>query len=455
MFEFAARILLAGGAVFFAGGSGWVSFPLALGAGVVIGALAVAAHALHARGFYDGAGAGLHAGLEGLAVALMLVDAGRAESLGFLVLLPYAWVAGRRKAPWAAGAFAGAFALVGAYAILKGSEPTVPLLLQAGGALGLGLLLALRAEEVPLAEAAPTEDLELRGRFRALREAYAVLERRTADDAHAATLARATTPDAMAQSLRDATGASGAALFAPVDDGWEAVGRAGAVPVELEETFRSGRALQEKGAVMLFAAGRPVGAAWLPEGSRDGLAGVADTLSSRLSDRLEAETERRRRRAAELRVTLIEGGDSPDEVARALGALVGADSVEFGMVGPFGATALGRFGPPCALPEALRHETGPGLDGWAAAGSPLVWVADARSDARLDGTDSLRARTAALALVPLGGGRAYAWAAWHVPGAGRPSALATMRAAEPVVVRWMDGVREELGSAGVRSLAAP
>ena len=377
-------------------------------------------------------------------MALLLVDSGRAESLGFLALLPYAWAAGRRRAPWAPGAFAGAFALVGAYAMLKGSEPTALLLLQAGGALGLGLLLAVKAEEAPVAEAAPVEDAELRGRFRALREAYTVLEARSSSDAHAAALARATTPDAMAQSLRDATSASGAALFAPFEDGWEAVGRAGTVPDEFEGTFRNGRALQEKGAVMLFAAGRPVGAAWLPETSRDGLARVADMLSSRLADRLEAETERRRRRAAELRVTLIEGGDSPDEVARALAALVGADSVEFGAVGPLGMVALGRFGPPCALPGALRHETGPGLDGWAAAGSPLVWVADARRDERLDATDSLRARTAALALLALGDGRAYAWAAWHTSGVGKPSALTTMRAAEPVAVRWIEGATRGL-----------
>lgn len=438
MLEFGARIVLAGGVVLIAGTTGLVGFPLALGVAAAIGLMALAAHALSAHGLYDGAGAGLHAGLEGLLVALLLVDAGRAEGFGFLALLPYAWAAGRRRAPWVAGAFAVAFALVAAHAMLERSEPSTALLVQAAGVLGLGLVLALRDDEVPIAEAAPSEDAELRGRFRALREAYTVLERRSSNDAHAAALARATTPDAMAQSLRDATSASGAALFAPVDDAWEAVGSAGAVPEELGGPFRNGRALQEKGAVVLFAAGRPVGAAWLPEEARDGLAGVADTLSSRLADRMEAETERRRRRAAELRVTLIEGGDSPDEVARALAALVGADSVEFGVVGPFGTAALGRFGPPCALPQALRHESGAGLDGWAAGGSPLVWIADARHDERLDGTDSLRARTAALALVSLGDGRAYAWAAWHATGAGRPSALTTMRAAEPVVVRWIE-----------------
>ena len=440
MFEFGARIVLAGGLVFLAGTTGLVGFSLAIGVAVGVGALAIAAHALEGKGLYDGAGAGLHAGLEALAIALLLMDAGRIESLGFVALLPYAWVAVRRRAPWGPGAGAVAFALVAAYAILKGSEPSPGLLLQAGGALALGGVLALRRDaDAPLAEAGPNAggEGELRARFRALREAYAVVEARGVRDGHCAAISRAATPDAMAQSLRDATDATGAALFAPVDDAWQAIGRAGSVPAALDAPFRSGRALQEQGATLLFASGRPVGAAWVPEASRDGLAAVSETLSTRLADRMEAEAERRRRRVAELRVDLIEGGDSPDAVARAVASLVGADSVEFGSLGPFGATALGSFGPPCALPSALRHATGPGLDGWAAAGAPMVWIADARKDERLDDRAALRARTATLALLSLADGRAYAWAAWHAGGVGRPTALGTMRAAETMATRWL------------------
>lgn len=444
MFEFGARIVLAGAIVLAAGSTGLVAFPLAIGAAVGIGLMALAAHALHAQGLYEGAGAALHASLEGLLVALMLVDAGRAESLGFLALMPYAWVAARHRAPWAPGAFAIAFALVAAHAVLRRSDPTPSLILQAVGALGLGLVLSIQGEEISVAEAPPSEDADLRGRFRALREAYSVLERRSTDDAHSAALARAATPDAMAQSLRDATGAGGVVLFAPMDDVWQAVGRAGTTPAGLDEPFRNGRALQDKGALLLFSAGRPVGAVWLPDEARDRLASVADTLATRLGDRLEAESERRKRRAAELRITLIESGDSPDAVARALAALIGADSVEFGVVGPFGGTPVGRYGAPCALPQALRHETGPGLTGWAASGAPLVWISDARGDERLDSAQALRARTAALALVPLAGGRAYVWAAWHTAGVGRPTALTTMRAAEPVVGRWLAGTRGPL-----------
>ena len=440
MIEFGARILLAGAVVVFAGATGLCGLPLALGVAVTVAALAFAAHALDERGLYDGAGAGLHAGLEALALALLLVSAGYAETLGFVVLVPYAWAAARRRAPWAAGAFAVAFALVGAYALLVGREPSPGLLLQAGGALTLGLLLAVHAapEPVALAEAGTDETAELRSRFRALRDAYEHLERRSSGDAAAAAIARATTPDAMAQSVRDATSATGAVLFAPLDEGWQPVGRAGTIPGELEATCRNARPLQEQGAVLLFAGGRTVGAVWVPEEARDGIAAVADTLSVRLADRMEAEAERRKRRMAELRATLLEGGDSPDAVARAVASLVGADCVEFGTLGPGGAVVLGHHGPPCALPEALRHGTGPGLAGWMAAGSPLVWIADARQDERLDGTEALRARAAALALLPLNDGRAYAWAAWHASGVGRPTALTTMRAAEPTVRRWLE-----------------
>ncbi len=449
MIELGARIFLAGAVVVFVGVTGLCGISLAIGVAVMVAALAFAAYALDERGLYDGAGAGLHAGLDALAIALLLVDAGRAESFGFLALAPYAWAAARRKAPWVAGAFAVAFALVGAYAILYQAEPPRGLLLQAGAALLLGLLLACEAppEVVPVV-VTNTEDADLRSRFRALRAAYEVLEQRSTGDAYSAALARATTPDGMAQSLRDATSATGAALFAPAEEGWQAVGRAGTVPEALDATFRSGNQLQEQGAVLLFAAGKAVGAAWVPEEARGGIAAVADTLSTRLADRMEAEAERRKRRMAELRVTLIEGGDSPDAVARAVATLVGADSVEFGTLGPKGATPLGRYGPACALPEALRHASGTGLDGWAAAGAPLVWIGDARQDGRLDGTEALRARTAALALLPLSDGRAYVWAAWQASGVGRPSALTTMRAAEPTVRRWLGpaGRRERMAA---------
>ena len=440
MLEFGARILLAGAVVALAGATGLCGLPLAIGVALAVVALAFAAYALDERGLYDGSGAGLHAGLEALAVSLLLVDAGRAEALGFFALIPYAWASARRRAPWSAGAFAVWFALVGAHAIVHGAEPPPGLLFQAGGALALGLLLACRAvpEDVPIAESAGAEIGELRARFRALRAAYDVLEDRSTIDAHAAALARATTPDAMAQSLRDATSATGAALFAPTDEGWQAVGRAGTVPEEFDGSFRTGRQLQEQGAILLFSAGKPVGAAWVPDEARDGITAIADTLSTRLADRMEAEAERRRRRVAELRMVLVEGGDSPDAVARAVAALVGADSVEFGTLGPQGATTLGRYGPPCGLPEALRHASGPGLKGWAAAGTPLVWISDARQDGRLDGMDALRARASSLALLPLNDGRAYAWAAWHASGIGRPSALTTMRAAEPTVLRWLE-----------------
>lgn len=442
MFEFGARILLAGGFVLFAGTSGLCGFPLALGVSAVFASLALAAYALEHRGLYDGSYAGLHAGFEASVIALVLVDAGRAESLGFLALVPYAWAASRRGAPWAVGGFAVALALVAGYGIFHRSDPPPALLVQAGGVLLLGLALAAKATEAaPIAEVVASPDADLRGRFRALREAYSVLEERSSNDAYTAAIARATTADAMAQSVRDATSAGGAALFAPVDDGWQAVGRAGTVPKEFEAPFRNARTVQEGGATLLFSAGKPVGAVWLPDEARDGLASVSETLAVRLSDRMEAETERRKRRAAELRITLIEGGDSPDAVARAVASILGANSVEFGALGPFGAMPLGRYGPPCALPEALRHETGPGLAGWAAAGAPMVWIADARADERVDGTTALRARTAALALVPLGDGRAYAWAAWHSAGVARPTALTTMKAAEATVVRWLEKAR--------------
>ncbi|RYG23282.1 hypothetical protein EON82_14505 [bacterium] len=336
------------------------------------------------------------------------------------------------------GAICGAFALVAAHALLRQSEPPLSVLLPAGGVLLLGLALSLPiVGDEPIAEVTVVnEDEELKGRFRALREAYSVLEQRSKEDADMVAFVRADTPQAAAQAIRNATQASGAALFVPVDDRWELYGSAGTVSGELLESFTS-RALQAHGASLLFAAGRAVGAVWTPEESRDGLAGLSEVLAARFADRLEVDTERKRRKAAEVRATLVEGGGSPDEVAQALALAIGADSVEFGVVGSSGTTSIGVFGPPCGLPGAMRHETGLGLPGWVAAGAPIVWIGDARNDRRLDGAAALRARASTIGLVPLASGRAYVWAAWHSVGAGRTSALSTMRAAEPVVTRWL------------------
>jgi hypothetical protein len=438
MYEFGARVLLAGVTILVAGTTGAIGFPLAVGVALALGLLAVAGYALDAQGLYDGAGAGFHAGLDGFCIALLLTEAGVAESLGFVALLPYVWAVARRRATWPAGAFSLAFSLVAAHALLKHSDPPVSLLLPAGGVLLLGLALALpKASDTPVAEAPIVyEDLELKGRFRALREAYSVLEQRSKDDGHVAALVRATTPQGVAQAIRNATGAAGAAIFVPTEDRWELFGSAGTVPAEVLTTL-SFRSIQAQGATLLFDAGRPVGAIWTPEESRDGLASLSEVLAERFASRIEIESERKRRQEAEMRVTLVEGGGTPDAVAQALAASIGADSVEFGVVGPFGTTPIGLFGPPCGLPGAMRHESGTGLAGWIAAGTPIVWIGDARNDERMDGAAALRARATAMGLVPLSEGRAYVWAAWNNAGTGRPSALAAMRAAEPVVNRWL------------------
>ena len=106
--------------------TGFCGFPLALGVGIAVTLLALAAQALDARGLYDGAGAGLHGGLEALGVALLIGSRGELESLGFLALVPYAWVAARRRAGGGAGAFAVAFALVGAWAMIHRAEQSIP-----------------------------------------------------------------------------------------------------------------------------------------------------------------------------------------------------------------------------------------------------------------------------------------------------------------------------------------
>lgn len=438
MYEFGARVLLAGAIIVVAGTTDALGFSLGVGVAVALGLMAVAAYWLDGQDLYDGAGAGLHAGLEGFCLALLLTDAGLAESLGFLTLVPYVWAVARRRATWPAGAICLACSLVAAHALVRHSEPSVSLLLPAAGVLALGLLLALPVEtDHPAAEEPIVfEDPELKGRFRALREAYSVLEQRSKGDGDVAALVRASTPQGVAQAIRNATGAAGAAIFVPTEDRWELYGSAGTVSSELVKTL-SLRSLQAQGATVLFGSGQPVAAVWTPEESRDGLVSLSEVLAARFADRVEIDSERKRRQAAEMRTLLIEGGGTPDAVAQALAASIGADSVEFGVVGATGTTPIGIFGPPCGLPSAMRHEAGTGLAGWVAAGTPIVWIGDARNDERLDGAAALRARATALGLVPLSNGRAYVWAAWNSAGAGRPSALSAMRAAEPVVTRWL------------------
>lgn len=445
MLEFGVRVLLAGAIVFVAGVFGLFDFGWTCGAAIGFGLLALLSLP-EIRKEHPGATASLHGSLDAVAVAVLLASSDRSESLGFLAMLPYAFVAVRHGASWKVGALSVPLALVAGQALVQHSDPSAGLLLQGGAVLILGFVLGAARPLVqeysgPMVLASPlSADDELRARNRALREAVDLLRRRSEEASHTAALLRAPSGDAIAQAVRNATLAEGAALFVASSEGFAPVGVAGILPPDLN-AVHSSRDLQTEGATILHADGIPVGAIWVNEEARSLLPSLANALAERLKELVRAVVVRKIEREAAARTDLIGHADDPLAVAAALAEQVRATSLEFGLVGPDGPVPMGQYGPPCALTEALRNGDGTGLAGWAAAGAPMVWISDVRADNRLDRSRALRARASTFALVSLADGRAYAWAAWNEPGVAKPAAIAELKTAETALNRWIGRIK--------------
>ncbi|MBS1723958.1 MAG: GAF domain-containing protein [Armatimonadetes bacterium] len=457
MFELVLRIGLATALLLVSGATGKPPFDIAWREAAFFAAYSFLVYALEKRGARNAGVAGLVAAADSAAVVLCLSASGLLEQLGFLALVPPAFAALRFGSDAVSMApISAAWILIGSN--LFGNPGWTPLALaQAAGVLAVGLLGARRERVVKVteyvevshegveSEPVPNEFFELREKFRVLRNHASDLERRSRRDRLTVQLTETNEeglegPVALAKRLREVLKVEGLTLYAYSQslDRLIVQAIAGEVPNTVSDTavdlpeFMSEWQLRERlnatlhalktpdqasqsSTVVLKERGRIVGMVAMFDGIPSRLEEACDLLkeASEIVARLlklmnTRQEETRRLRQSELLYTVAatcQGADSPSTLAqrvvRELWETLRLDhlSVQFLDGGDLAVAA--HQGARSQLLEVLTFPSGPGLEGWIAAGGPEVVLPDARDDERVPKQESLKRRIGSFVAVPL------------------------------------------------------
>jgi GGDEF domain-containing protein len=134
----------------------------------------------------------------------------------------------------------------------------------------------------------------------------------------------------------------------------------------------------------------------------------ADFLAELLLDQVAREDDRRRMREAELLygvATTVTGAATPGtlaaRVARDLAEAVKLDHLSVWSIEGGVATQLAIEGNEHRIFEEINFAQGLGVDGWLRSGAPVISIADARNDARIQSQEALKKRIGGLLIVPL------------------------------------------------------
>jgi GAF domain-containing protein len=200
MWEFSARILLAGALIAVAGWTNVPPFDVAWRIGLLTASYGFVAYLIEQKRLINPGFAGLTAGLDALAIAAVLAYAGQLQNMGLLVAAPIVYaVAKRGSNPLATGPI-GAAALLGAGMLVsQGAIPSMYTLAHAAGVLVIAMLvnqprIVVRPKTIQemiteLAETSGAESesgtqalIELREQYRRLSVSYKQLERKSRVD---------------------------------------------------------------------------------------------------------------------------------------------------------------------------------------------------------------------------------------------------------------------------------
>ncbi len=200
MWEFSARILLAGALIALAGWTNVPPFDIAWRIGLLTASYGFVAYLIEQKKLVNPGFAGLVAGLDALAIAAVLGYAGLLPTMGLLVAAPIVYaVAKRGSNPLATGPI-GAAALIGAgMMVTQGQIPSLYTLAHAASVLVIAMLvnqprIVVRPKTIQemiteLAESAGSEPesgtqalIELREQYRRLSVSYKQLERKSRVD---------------------------------------------------------------------------------------------------------------------------------------------------------------------------------------------------------------------------------------------------------------------------------
>lgn len=466
MFELLARLAFAFGLLAVALAAGTPTWDLAWRPVLAVPAYAVVAYLFARRGLLNPGLAGFTAVADAAVVAYLLGAVGHLESFGFVVLLPCAYATARHGSNPAAMAPISAAWLLVAHNVTSTSEPTGVLLAQTGAVLVMGLVMNQRrivmSLDVPVQVPADPTDvrepdgyLELRENFRRLRDHALQLESRSRRDRLTALLLEATATagnrveEAIARTLRDATGVEGVALYTVTQCGDAVRVRAisgdvgepdeteatadsvlAASPRELRAAFADDNRRSRHASVLIQDGGELLGVVRLAQRDADALSAAAaevtaaaPALAQILAAHRRTKDLRRRLREAEMLYAVASAASGAESatnlcarVADDLFELLELDHVALHLLDEGEEVLAAAKGASARLLEVARFPTGDGARGWVAACAPeLVWP-DAAEAPFVDRTEALRRRVGSYYVAPiegLGGPCGYLTAATH------------------------------------------
>lgn len=488
MWEFAIRLLSAGGLIALSGWTARIPFESAWRISLITAAYAFVLYTIERRGKTNPGIAGLGAGLDALAMSAAIGYAGFLDSAGFFVLAPVIYaVAKRGSNPISTGPIAAA-ALMFADGFTSGrSYPTVAVLVQTAGVLFVALIanqprVVVRPKTIRqmIAEIAPPASdesgaqalIELREKYRRLANSFKELERRSRIDRVRSHLFLAKTErgdtSPILEKLRTMLDAKGLILYTANQFGDKMIvnASAGDVPNEAQslhfsisgreaaeqlkhKAYEAMRAISRADSepisscnVLLRTRGKVVGLLSAFANGSEKLEQVrerAEEAAEAVAQILQEDALQKRlyRRAAEAELLYemacrLDGAateaDLGRRAARALSEILRADHVGIWLLDGESPVLAGKEGKPCRLFE--EHNFSPvGLEGWIRAGAPPVLAFDVVSSNALNGAGALKQRFGSYVAVAIRQGDSIAGfitAASSTPGALGPKDAETM-----------------------------
>lgn len=492
MVELAIRIGLASALMALSGALGAPSFDLTWRLMALFSAYSFLVAQMERRGLRNAGVAGAVAVADAALIAVLLGSAGLLGSFGFVALLPAVWAFQRFQANALAIAplVSGAVLLSANLASREGMTPAV--LGQSLLSLALGLLMGSpRSVEAPVSvepdpadllsalpaaiSPMPTDHLELREKFRQLKDHTQELERKTRRDRLVAQLFDVQPaspegfPQLLAEKLAEITGAEGMSIYTPaiLADAMVVRASAGTLPEAIrtamidtsqtlndaqmrhkaDKALRALRTEDEKQlavSVLLKDRGKLIGMLVLSHrtvGRLDEALARAEEAAPYVAA-LIARADREMNQWRRLRETevlysissLCVGSDSMDSagqrVLRDLWEMLTLDHLSLIMIQGEEVRVVATKGASAQPTELLRLPRGAGLAGWIAEGAPEFAAVQTGDDARIDRNAALKSRVGSMALLPIRVGadlRGLLVASTHSPGGVDLNEVETLR----------------------------
>jgi hypothetical protein len=460
MVELGARLILAGLALLVSGMAGIPPFEIAWKAALAVAAYSAFGYQLELRNLKNPGISGFFAIADAFVLAMLIGASGGLHNYGFFVLAPCAYAAARHGSLSSAMAPLAAGGLLVADAIFNKPSMGMPVLAQAAGVLGVGLLLNQKrivmtvtrelVRETPAAALVdgpePGAFLELRENYRKVRTLYRDLLHKSRREHLTVELVEAklgeggTFHKRLTLKLQDLVGADTLALYtlAQCDDMMVVRAVAGKHPEALKDSSHrvnlglapgqvkhglesalnsllTDESKSRMANVLLIDRGRVVGMVALGhehatdlEQIREEMENLAPMAAAMIREEAKRESIERRLKETELLYDIAvtsTGAEHPRNIAarvvRELGNVIEADHLEVFFFEGQDVVSVAHAGVSVTLLDAMTFTSGPGLQGWLRMGAPEVVIHDTAMDERLPYQEAIKRRMNSFCVFPL------------------------------------------------------